>query len=104
MLAQRGSYSPIRDDGKGLNAAGVPYYGMLAFVTALTGSPQVLSIDFDPQGINLTGYVCGAGGKPRAVVVVNRDKSQDAHLSIAELDMGSVTAYKLLAPSPHSKS
>ena len=53
------SYSPIQDDGKGLNTAGVPYYGMLAFVTALTGSPQVLSIDFDPQGINLTDYVCG---------------------------------------------
>lgn len=28
------SYSPIQDDTKGVNSAGVPYYGMLAFATA----------------------------------------------------------------------
>jgi hypothetical protein len=98
------SYTPIQDDGEGTNTAGAPYYGMLAFVAALTGSPQVLSVDFDPQGINLSCCICGAGGKPRAVVAVNRDKSQDAYLSVAELGMGELTGYRLLAPSPDSKS
>lgn len=98
------SYSPIQDDGEGTNTAGAPYYGMLAFVAALTGSPQVLSVDFDPHGINLSCYVCGAGGKPRAVVAVNRDKSQDAYLSVAELGMGELIGYRLLAPSPDSRS
>jgi len=98
------SYSPIEDDGTGINTAGAPYYGMLAFSMAVTGSPEVLPIDFDPQGTNVTIYVCGAGGKPRSVVVVNRDASQDAEISIAELDMGKVTAHRLLAPSADSKS
>jgi hypothetical protein len=98
------SYSPIQDDGESNNTAGAPYYGMLAFVAAVTGSPQVLPIDFDPQGINLTCYVCGAGGKPRAVVVVNRERSQDAYLSVAELGMGELTGYRLTAPAPESRN
>ncbi|MGA2808432.1 MAG: glycosyl hydrolase family 79 C-terminal domain-containing protein [Terracidiphilus sp.] len=98
------SYSPIQDDGAGINTAGAPYYGMLAFVAALAGSPQVLPAEFDPQGINLTCYVCGANEKPRTVVVINRDRSQDADLSIAELGMENVTASRLLTPSPDSKS
>ncbi len=98
------SYSPIEDDGAGINTAGVPYYGMLAFVAAVAGSPEILLIDFDPQGINLTIYVCGAGGKPRTVVVVNRDRSQDAEISIAELGMGRAIAHRLLAPSSDSRS
>jgi hypothetical protein len=98
------SYSPIEDDGAGINTAGASYYGMLAFVAALSGSPEVLPIEFDPQGINLTTYVCGAGGKARSVVAINRDGSRDAEVSIAELDMGNVTARRLLAPSPDSKS
>jgi hypothetical protein len=96
------SYSPIQDDGKGMNTAGVPYYGMLAFATALAGCPQVLPIDIDAQGVNLTAYVFGADGKARSSVVVNKDSSKDAHLSIAELGLGNVVALRLLAPSPDS--
>jgi hypothetical protein len=96
------SYSPIQDDGKGLNTAGVPYYGMLAFTTALADNSEVLPVDIDTQGVNLTTYALGAGGKPRSVVIVNRDSSQDAHLSFAELGMGGVSALRLLAPSPDS--
>jgi hypothetical protein len=98
------SYSPIQDDGKGMNTAGVPYYGMLAFAIALAGCPEVLPIDIDAQGVNLTAYVLGAGGKPRSVVVVNRDSSQDANLSFAELGLGNVSALRLIAPSPDSTS
>jgi hypothetical protein len=98
------SYSPIQDNGMGINSAGVPYYGMLAFVTATTGSAEILPIDFDPQGINLTSYACGSGRNLHAIVVINRDKSQDADLSLAQLGVGTVAAYRLLSPSPDSTS
>ena len=98
------SYSPIQDDGKGTNTAGVPYYGMLAFAAARAGCQELLPIDFDTQGVNLTGYVLGSGQKPRSIVIVNRDKSQDAHISFAELKMGNVSALRLTAPSPDSKA
>ena len=39
------SYSPIQDDGRGVNFAGVPYYGMLAFATAFAGSHQLLPLE-----------------------------------------------------------
>jgi hypothetical protein len=97
-------YSPIQDDGKCTNTAGVPYYGMLAFATAHAGCAEMLPIDFDNQGVNLNAYVLGVGGQPRSVVAVNLDNSADAHLSIAELGMGSVLALRLLAPSPESKT
>jgi hypothetical protein len=98
------SYSPIQDDGAGNNTAGVPYYGMLAFAAALAGAPEALPIDFDSGGINLTVYVCGAHGNPRSIVAVNRDTSQDANLSVAELGMRNLTALRLLARAPQSKS
>jgi hypothetical protein len=98
------SYSPIQDDGKGMNTAGVPYYGMLAFATALAGRPQVLPVDIDARGVNLTAYVLGSDGKAGSAVIVNRDSSSDAHLSIAELGLGHVVALRLLAPSPDSTS
>ncbi len=98
------SYSPIHDNGMGINSAGVPYYGMLAFVTATTGSAEILPFDFDPQGINLTSYACGSGRDLRALVVINRDKLQDVDLSLAQLGMGEVAAYRLLSPSPDSAS
>ena len=34
-------YSPIQDDLHGLNSAGVPYYGMLAFAEAHKGLHRV---------------------------------------------------------------
>lgn len=97
------SYSPIQDDGKGTNSAGVPYYGMLAFAEARRDCAEVLPIDVDMMGINATAYVLGASGKPHSVVVVNRDSSQQARLSIKDLGMGEVTALRLVAPLPDSK-
>ncbi len=98
------SYSPIQDDGKGINTAGAPYYGMLACAAALKGASEILPIDLRMQAINVTSYVCGEAGKPLGVVVVNRDQSQDARLSFAELGLVDLVAYRLLAPSPDSKS
>ena len=88
----------------GINTPGVPYYGMLAFAVALAGSSKVLPIDFDPQNINLTSYACGNDREPHAVIVINRDPLQDARLSLAELRMGDLIAYRLLSPSSGSKS
>jgi hypothetical protein len=77
---------------------------MLAFATAMSGCHQVLPLDFDAKGINLTAYALGDNGKPRSVVVINRDGMQDAHLSFAELGTGTVIALRMTAPSPNSKT
>jgi hypothetical protein len=97
------SYSPIQDDGKGVNSAGIPYYGMLAFSVASAGRQQVLLSEFDAGGLRLTGYVLGTSGKPRSIVIVNRDRSQDANVSFVEMKMGVVSALRLTAPTPESK-
>ena len=98
------SYSPVQDDGKGVNTAGIPYYGMLAFATATSGCPEVLPVDVEAEDVNLTAYVLGAEGKPRSVVVVNRDKAQDVALSIAELGMGNVSVLRLSSPAVDSRT
>jgi len=98
------SYSPIQDDQKGMNAAGPPYYGMLAFAAAIADCDEVLPIDIDTHGINMTTYVLGRGGKARSVVIVNKDNSQDGRLSIRELGMNSGKALRLTAPSAESKT
>src|SRR6185312_13150970 len=54
------SYSPIQDDGHGVNAAGVPYYGMLAFAKAFAGCDALLPLDFDANNINCTAYAMGS--------------------------------------------
>jgi hypothetical protein len=97
------SYSPIQDDGKGTNTEGAPYYGMLSFDAALADCSEMLPIDVDTRGMNVTVYVLGESGRPRSVVVVNKDSSRDAHFSIKEL-MGDVYALRLLAPSEQSRA
>jgi hypothetical protein len=98
------SYSPIQDDQKGMNTAGPPYYGMLAFAAALTDCNEVLPIDIDTHGINMTTYVLGSGGKPSSVVIVNKDSLRDTHLSIRELGIDTGIALRLIAPSGESKT
>jgi len=98
------SYSPIQDDGHGINSAGVPYYAMLAFAGAMNGCDQCLPVDIDAHGLNLTAYLLGTAGKPRSAVLVNRDRSQDAPLAFGELGLGTVSALRMLAPSPESKT
>ena len=98
------SYSPIQDDQKGMYTAGPPYYGMLAFAAALTDCNEVLPIDIDTHGINMTTYVLGSGGKPSSVVIVNKDSLQDTHLSIRELGINTGIALRLIAPSGESKT
>ena len=96
------SYSPIQDDGKGLNTAGVPYYGMLAFASAISGCDEVLPVDVDTQGANITAYVLGTGGKPRSVAIVNRDATRDGTVSIRQLGMANASVLRLSSPAADS--
>jgi len=98
------SYSPIQDDGSGVNSAGVPYYGMLAFTAAFAGCHQLLPVESGSTPDTLTAYVFGAGGKPRSVVLVNTDRTADARVSLAEHGMNHAAVLRLLAPTPESKT
>ena len=81
------SYSPIQDDGQGVNSAGVPYYGMLAFAAAFAGCNQLLPLrDASPTG-TLAAYALGAEGVARSVVVVNTDRASDARVSLDALQL-----------------
>jgi len=96
------SYSPIQDDGKGTNSAGAPYYGMLAFAIASAGCNQLLPLQADLQSQSVTAYVVGSGGKLRSVVIVNKDRTQDTPVSVANLGMREASIMRLLAPAAES--
>ncbi|MEO6924448.1 MAG: glycosyl hydrolase family 79 C-terminal domain-containing protein, partial [Bryocella sp.] len=98
------SYSPIQDNGKGINFAGVPYYGMLAFATAFAGCHQMLRLEADHQSDFLTTFAFGSAGKARSIVVVNTDAAKEAHLSVEGLGMGRGSVLRLRAPSADSKT
>lgn len=93
------SYSPIRNDSDGTASPGIPYYGMLAFAEARRGCTEVLPVDADVQAINASAWVLGASGKPRSVVVVNRERSQQVRVSLRELPLADGTVLRLTAPS-----
>ncbi len=98
------SYSPVQDDGKGVNSAGVPYYGMLAFAEAFAGCRQLLPLEAGSAIDTLAAYVLGADGRAGSVVIVNTDRVKDTQVSLAELGMDRAHVLRLLAPSPESKS
>lgn len=98
------SYSPIENDGKGLNSAGVPYYGMLAFATAMRGNDQVVPAEIDAPGESVTGYALGAKGKVRSVVVINRSESDDVAIKTHDVGITRASVLRLVAPAPDSKT
>jgi hypothetical protein len=104
QLGFTSSYSPIQDNGEGVNSAAAPYYGMLAFARAFAGCHQMLPLEIGIQNEFLTAYVLGAGGKPRSVVVVNTDRENDAQISVAGLGMKRISILRLIAPSAESKT
>jgi hypothetical protein len=93
------SYSPIQDDGKGHNFAGVPYYGMLAFAVAVANLPEIYRLNLEGAPSTVTTYALGAGKKPRAVVIVNRDQKFVAEVSMRGLRLGPCRAMRLAASS-----
>lgn len=98
------SYSPIQDDGKGINSAGAPYYGMLAFATAFAGCHQLMPVETGSESDSLHAYVLGAHGKPRSVVIVNMDSTSDVQVSFANLGTKHANVLRLVAPTASSKS
>lgn len=97
------SYSPIQDDGRGLNRAGVPYYGMLAFAVARQGCMEAMLIEVPESATNITAYALGSGGNVRSVVLINRGE-YDSRLSLGSMGLRHPRAMRLLAPSISSTS
>jgi hypothetical protein len=97
------SYSPIQDDGRGANSAGVPYYGMLAFKAAFSGCNQILPLEPSNLDERISAYALGAAGKPRSLVVVNMS-TVDAVFSVESFGFKHASVLRLTAPSPDSKS
>jgi len=93
------SYSPVQDNGTGLNTAGVPYYGMLAFATALAGCHQMFPLEAASDDPSFAAYVLGSDGSPHNVVVVNTDPLMETHVSVADLGLPRASLLRLLAPS-----
>ena len=97
-------YSPIQDDGKGTNSAGVPYYGMLAFAHAVRACDQVIPTQLDNRETNLTTYLLGTERRPRSAVVINKDSFQDVRLSIDGLGLRKPVGMRLQSSSFDSRS
>ncbi len=97
------SYSPIQDDGHGMNSAGAPYYGMLAFAQASSGCHQMLPLKPDNFGEGVSAYAFGADGKPRSAIIVNRSKAS-VRVSVGDLGIEHASVLRLTAPSPESKT
>jgi hypothetical protein len=98
------SYSPVQDDGKGMNFAGVPYYGMLAFAKAAAGCFQAMPVEVETQGIDVTAYALGTHDKLRSAVVINRNRTRHATISLRETSIVRASILRLVAPSPENKS
>jgi hypothetical protein len=97
------SYSPIQDDGKGMNSAGVPYYGMLAFAAAFSGCHQVLPLEVNTLGEGVCACVFGSGGKPRSIVIVNMTPSE-VKLSTESVGVDKASVLWLTAPTLESRT
>ncbi len=74
-------YSPLGDDEHGTYSAKPEYYGMLAFAQAARG--QLLQVDCDSAGLNLTAYGVLDKRKELSVTVINKDEANDADVLIA---------------------
>lgn len=97
-------YSPVQDDGHGLNSAGVPYYGMLAFSTAKRGCTEARMVEIPGTSDSFTAYALGTAGNVHCAVLVNRSTS-DVRVSVAGLGFDHrLVAMRLLAPGPDSKT
>lgn len=96
------SYSPIGDDGRENYSAKPDYYGMLAFAHASDG--QLVAVDYDAAGVNLTAYAVIRNQKRLALTIVNKDKSRDAEVSIVTTEgLADADALRLTGPSLQSK-
>lgn len=97
------SYSPIQDDRHGVNSAGAPYYGMLAFAQASSGFHQMFPLKSDNFGDGVSAFAFGADGKPRSAIILNRSKAS-VRISVGDLGLEHTSVMRLTAPAPESKA
>jgi hypothetical protein len=74
------SYSPLRGDVSSGYSVGPDYYGMLAFAQATPG--KMVAVDFDAAGLELTAYAVIHESGELTLAILNKESSQDAHLSL----------------------
>ncbi len=74
------SYSPIGDDEHGTYHAQPEFYGMLAFAQGSQG--DLLTVDVETGGVNLTAYAAAPGRERATVTVINKDASRGAEVSV----------------------
>jgi hypothetical protein len=96
------SYSPIQDDGIGHNSAGAPYYGMLAFATAVAEAHEVLAMSQATNDSELSSFVLGRAGRVRSIVLINKSPTAGLPFSLSELNLHNLTALYLKAASLES--
>ncbi len=92
------SYSPVQDDGKGTQRAGVPYYGMLAFTEAARECTHVHAAVVPGGVAGLTAYALGDARRVRSVVLVNRGPV-GCDVSLERLGLQRMRATRLTAPA-----
>ena len=95
-------YSPIGDDEHGIYSARPEYYGMLAFAQVQRG--ERVAINYEAAGLNLTAYAVLNGRKRLSIVVINKDASRGAGVTIgAEEHFVRANVLRLTGPSLESK-
>jgi hypothetical protein len=73
-------YAPIGNDADGRVSVTPEYYGMLAFAQA--GGGNLLALDYDTGGVNLTAYAVMGDRGQLALTLINKDQNADADVSI----------------------
>ena len=95
-------YSPIGDDEHGVYSARPEYYGMLAFAQAQRG--QRVHVDYDAGSLNITAYAVLSDRNRLSVVIVNKDASGEADVTIAaDAHLARAHVLRLRGPSLESK-
>jgi hypothetical protein len=98
------SYSPIQDDGHGMNTAAAPYYGMLAFMQAAAGCAQIFPLRINAPADNVTAYALGFRDAVTSAVIVNRERAAELQVNLSDLKMRHARMYRLTGPSFDSTS
>jgi hypothetical protein len=93
------SYSPIEDDGHGLNTAAAPYYGMLAFAAAAEVCSRIFPLRRASQDTNVTAYALGSHGAVTSVVIVNRERAGEVSVNLSAMKLGQARVSRLTGPA-----
>ncbi len=93
------SYSPVQDDGHGVNTAATPYYGMLAFAHAAAECTQILPLRIRAGDANATAYALGSRDALRSAVIVNREQTRNVRVNLAAMKLRQARVFRLTGPS-----